>query len=274
MTGKPLISVRDLSVHFSISGPLFGPKKIVRAVDKVSIDIAPGTFFGLVGESGSGKTTLGRALLKAVPITGGQIQFSDNGVSFDLSELSKADLKEYRKRAQLIFQDPYASLNPRMTVFSTLAEALIQRHPELTRSKIALTDRVGEVMERVGLDSRFMRKYPHEFSGGQRQRIAIARAILKDPRILILDEATSALDNESELLIQEALERLMKNRTSFIIAHRLSTIHNAERIIVLDKGKIIESGNHRQLMEQEGLYHKLYTLKSLQMIGENPPEAL
>ena len=103
-------------------------------------------------------------------------------------------------------------------------------------------------------------------SAGQRQRIAIARAILKNPRILILDEATSALDNESELLIQEALERLMENRTSFIIAHRLSTIHNDERIIVLDNGKLIESGNHLQLMKKEGLYYKLYTLKSLQMV--------
>ena len=105
-------------------------------------------------------------------------------------------------------------------------------------------------------------------SAGQRQRISIARAILKNPHILILDEATSALDNESELLIQDALERLMKGRTSFIIAHRLSTIHNADRIIVMDRGQLVESGTHAQLMEKEGLYHKLYTLKSLQMIEE------
>ena len=105
-------------------------------------------------------------------------------------------------------------------------------------------------------------------SAGQRQRIAIARAILKDPHILILDEATSALDNESELLIQEALERLMENRTSIIIAHRLSTIHNADHIIVIDRGTIVESGNHAQLMNKEGLYHKLYTLKSLQLAEE------
>ena len=103
-------------------------------------------------------------------------------------------------------------------------------------------------------------------SAGKRQRIAIARTILKNPRLLILDEATSALDNESELLIQDALERLMQGRTAFVIAHRLSTIHNADKIIVMDKGKIVETGNHQELMDQRVLYHRLYTLKSLQMI--------
>ncbi len=191
MTDTPLISVNNLSVHFPIGGPLFGPKKFVRAVDNVSIDIAPGTFFGLVGESGSGKTTLGRALLKAVPITGGHVQYSDNGVDYDLSELSKADLKEYRKRCQLIFQDPYAALSPRMTVRDIIAEPL--EVMKLTSSREETDERVREIAAKCRLNLEHLRRFPHAFSGGQRQRISIARALVCNPRFLVADECVAAL---------------------------------------------------------------------------------
>ncbi len=150
MTATPLISVRDLSVHFPIGGALFGPKLFVRAVDHVSIDIAAGTFFGLVGESGSGKTTLGRALLKAVPLTSGSVRYSDNGVDYDLNSISKADLKEYRKRCQLIFQDPYAALSPRMTVRDIIAEPL--EVMKITASLAETDERVREIAAKCRLN--------------------------------------------------------------------------------------------------------------------------
>ncbi|MFB3138863.1 MAG: ATP-binding cassette domain-containing protein, partial [Phycisphaerales bacterium] len=159
MTDTPLISVRDLSVHFPLSGTPFGPKLFVRAVDNVSIDIAAGTFFGLVGESGSGKTTLGRALLKAVPITGGSVRYSDNGVEYDLNELSKADLREYRKRCQLIFQDPYAALSPRMTVRDIIAEPL--EVMKLTSSRAETDERVREIAAKCRLNLEHLRRFPH-----------------------------------------------------------------------------------------------------------------
>ena len=248
MTGKPLISVRDLSVHFSISGPLFGPKKIVRAVDKVSIDIAPGTFFGLVGESGSGKTTLGRALLKAVPITGGQIQFSDNGVSFDLSELSKADLKEYRKRCQLIFQDPYAALSPRMTVRDIIAEPL--EVMKLTSSREETDERVREIAAKCRLNLEHLRRYPHAFSGGQRQRISIARALVCKPRFLVADECVAALDVSIQADILNLLNSLQKELglTFLFISHDLSVVaHTCDHVAVMYLGQIVEIAPTKKL---------------------------
>ena len=164
MTGKPLITVRDLSVHFSIGGALLGQKNIVRAVNKVSLDITAGTFFGLVGESGSGKTTLGRALLKAVPISEGHVEYSDNGVHYDLNALSARDLKEYRKRCQLIFQDPYAALSPRMTVRDIIAEPL--EVMKLTNSREETDERVRAIATKCRLNLEHLRRYPHAFSGG------------------------------------------------------------------------------------------------------------
>lgn len=152
---------------FSIGGSVFGPKKaVVRAVDGVSIDIGAGTFFGLVGESGSGKTTLGRALLKAVPLTSSHIRYCDNEVDFDLSKLSKADLRKYRKRSQLIFQDPYAALSPRMTVRDIIAEPL--ELMKLTSSRKETDDRVREIAAKCRLNLEHLRRFPHAFSSGQR----------------------------------------------------------------------------------------------------------
>jgi subfamily B ATP-binding cassette protein MsbA len=235
-----------------------------EVIKGISFTVEPGQTVALVGPSGAGKSTLVQLLHRFYDPTQGDIRIDDISIK-------SVQQSTYWQQIGIV---------PQETILfgGTILENIEYAKPGVTKEEVIEAAKAANAHN-------FIMETPEEYetvvgekgirlSAGQRQRIAIARAILKDPRILILDEATSALDNESELLIQEALERLMKNRTSFIIAHRLSTIHNAERIIVLDKGKIIESGNHRQLMEQEGLYHKLYTLKSLQMIGENPPEAL
>ena len=161
---------------------------------------------------------------------------------------------------QFVFQDPFASLSPRLSLFSIISEGLeIHNIGENVKMR---RDLVSDTLKKVGLSANDIDRYPHEFSGGQRQRIAIARAILKDPKILILDEATSALDSESESLVQEALDQLMKGRTSLVIAHRLATVRNADKIFVLEKGRIVESGNHNQLSKIEnGTYKKLSELQ-------------
>jgi len=178
-------------------------------------------------------------------------------IDFDGQNLATAEgreLHELRRRVQMIFQDPYASLNPRMTVGAILREPADIYNVGTSAER---TGRVAELLELVGLDPRFAERYPHEFSGGQRQRIAIARAILANPRILLLDEATSALDSESERLVNEALERLMQGRTSIVIAHRLSTVRDADRILVFHQGRIVESGTHDEMVAQPGMYRLL-----------------
>ena len=192
MSEKPVVSVRDLAVHFPIGGGLFGPKAVVRAVEGVSLNIPRGSFFGLVGESGSGKTTLGRAILKAVPISHGHINYTDKEVSYDVARIGKEELKDYRKRAQLIFQDPYAALSPRMTVRDIIAEPL--EVMGLTKSREETDKRVREIAAKCRLNLEHLRRFPHAFSGGQRQRISIARALVSDPKFVVADESVAALD--------------------------------------------------------------------------------
>jgi subfamily B ATP-binding cassette protein MsbA len=229
-----------------------------QVIKGISFTVEPGQTIALVGPSGAGKSTLVQLLHRFYDPIKGEIRIDD-------VPLKSVQQSSYWQQIGIV---------PQETILfgGTILKNIEYAKPGVTKDKIIEAAKAANAHN-------FIMETPEEYetivgekgirlSAGQRQRIAIARAILKNPRILILDEATSALDNESELLIQEALERLMQGRTSFIIAHRLSTIHNAERIIVLDKGKIIESGNHAKLMEEEGLYHKLYTLKSLQMVKE------
>jgi len=172
-----------------------------------------------------------------------------------------------RKSLQMVFQDPYSSLDPLWSIRSILQEALHgQRMPPDQQQ-----ERMQIMLQAVGLSVDMLNRFPHEFSGGERQRIAIARALLTDPQILILDEATSSLDSESEQLVQEALENLMKGRTSFVIAHRLSTIRNADKIILIDKGVVSEAGTHVELMNLNGLYRKLNDMQfDFDLVGESP----
>jgi len=192
MSEKPLISARDLSVHFNIRGTGLFNSIALKAVEGVDLDIPKGSFFGLVGESGSGKTTLGRAFLKALKITRGDLQFNDGEVDYDVRNLTKDELKDYRSRVQLIFQDPYAALSPRMTVRDIIAEPL--EVMGLTKSRKETDERVREIASKCRLNLEHLRRFPHAFSGGQRQRISIARALVSNPRFVVADESVAALD--------------------------------------------------------------------------------
>lgn len=271
MTDKPLISVRNLSVHFSIGGSLFGPKRFVRAIDNVSIDIAAGTFFGLVGESGSGKTTLGRALLGVYPLAGGHAQFSDNGIEYDLSNMSPAELKDYRKRCQLIFQDPYAALSPRMTVRDIIAEPL--EVMKLTSSRKETDERVREIAAKCRLNLEHLRRFPHAFSGGQRQRISIARALVCNPRFLVADECVAALDVSIQADILNLLNSLQKEMglTFLFISHDLSVVaHTCDHVAVMYLGQIVEIAPTKALFSNT---RHPYTKALLSAIPHLDPDA-
>jgi len=242
-----LISIKDLRVHFPVDrGRLFGrSSQVVRAVDGVNLDIRPGETMGLVGESGCGKTTLGRAVLRLTESTSGQVLF--RGV--DLSQLSNAEMRAHRRHLQVIFQDPYASLNPRMTVSQIIGEPLDTFRLASGEKK---KRRVQELLEIVGLNPRFLKRYPHEFSGGQRQRIGIARALAVDPEFIVADEPISALDVSIQAQIMNLLERLRKekNLTYLFISHDLRAVRNvSDRVAVMYLGKIVEVGESRSLYE-------------------------
>lgn len=234
-----LLSIEDLKTHFPVRRGFLGRQAgVVKAVDGVSLSVVPGEVLGLVGESGCGKSTLARSVVRLVTPTAGRIHFE--GV--DLLAMSRTALRRMRPRLQMVFQDPYASLNPRRTVYDTLAEPLLA-HGLATRRELA--GQVGLLMEKVGLAPRFMRKYPHEFSGGQRQRIAIARALATKPRLVIADEPVSALDVSVQAQILNLLKRLCKEEqlTMLFISHDLGVVrHMASRIAVMYLGRVVELG--------------------------------
>jgi len=231
-----LISLQDLQVHYRIGGGMFGAAKIVKAVDGVSLDIQKGETLGLVGESGCGKSTLGKAILRLTEPTGGKVLYNGK----DLANLPKAAMREQRKHLQMIFQDPYASLNPRMNVGQIIGEPI--RTFNLANGK-NVDSMVGELMETVGLSRRFIKRYPHEFSGGQRQRIGIARALAVEPEFIVADEPISALDVSIQAQIMNLMERLQaeRNLTYLFISHDLRAVrHLSDRVAVMYLGKIVE----------------------------------
>lgn len=237
---EPILSLRDLAMHFPAGGGgLFGgPPRRVKALDGVDLDIARGETLGLVGESGSGKSTLGRCLVRLYQPTRGQIVFEGE----DLAVLQGEQLRKRRQRIQMIFQDPYASLNPRMTVEDIVAEPIRVHH---LAKGAGIRARVMELMEMVGLDPRFIRRYPHEFSGGQRQRVGIARALATQPTFIVADEPISALDVSIQAqilnLMADLKERL--HLTTLFISHDLSAIrHVSDRMAVLYLGRLAEIG--------------------------------
>ncbi len=245
---KPLITANNLSVHFKLRGGLFGPTPVLRAVDDVSIELNQGSFFGLVGESGSGKTTLGRALLKAAPITGGEATYVDSEVAYDLRTLKGAALKDYRKRAQLIFQDPYAALSPRMTVRDIIAEPL--EVMGLTKSRAETNERVREMAAKCRLNLEHLRRFPHAFSGGQRQRISIARALVCGPRFIVADESVAALDVSIQADVLNLLKSIQHEFgiTFLFISHDLSVVaHVCDQVAVMYLGGLVETAPTRKL---------------------------
>jgi len=232
-SASPMLALDDLCVHFPTRSGL------VRAVDGVSLTLKRGEIVGLVGESGSGKSTVGKTALRLVDPTGGKVAID----GFDITNATAKDLKPVRTRAQMIFQDPHSSLNPRMTIFRIVAEPLVI-HSNLDRTE--LTKTVARLLERVGLPVQFLHRYPHELSGGQKQRVAIARALSVDPDMLILDEPTSALDVSVQAQILEFLKELHAERprmTSLFISHNLAVVRFlCHRIAVMYLGKIVEEG--------------------------------
>lgn len=232
-----LISVRGLKTYFPFGSRWFGTRGVVKAVDAVEFEIKRGQVLGLVGESGSGKTTLGRSLLRLVEPTAGEVNFDGQ----DILKLSPRDFRMIRRRMQIVFQDPYATLNPRMQIKQIIAEPLLF-HKIVPPKEVEA--RVVELLAKVGMEAYFMYRYPHEFSGGQRQRIAIARALSMEPDFIVADEPVSALDVSVQAQIINILLRLQRteNLTILFISHDLAVVESiADRIAVMHQGKIIEA---------------------------------
>ena len=250
MTEKPLISIKNLNVEFPLGRTLIGKPPMLRAVNNVSLEIMPGQFYGLVGESGSGKTTLGRAILRAVPISSGEITFDSRDVNYDVGSLEKNDLKNYRKMAQLIFQDPYAALSPRMTVRDIIAEPL--EVMGLTQTREETDERVREMAAKCRLNLEHLRRFPHAFSGGQRQRISIARTLVCNPNFVVADESVAALDVSIQADILNLLQSLQDEMglTFLFISHDLSVVaHICDQVAVMYLGTLVESAPKRKLFD-------------------------
>jgi oligopeptide/dipeptide ABC transporter ATP-binding protein len=242
----PILEVRHLVKHFIVGGGMFGGNGVVRAVDDVSFTIPPGETLGLVGESGCGKTTTGRAILQLDRPTSGQVFFEGR----DLATLDEGGLRDMRRRMQVIFQDPYSSLNPRMTIGQIIAEPLAVHR--IVREPAARAARVRQLLGRVGLLPQHAARYPHELSGGQRQRVGIARALAMEPTLIVCDEPVSALDVSIQAQIINLLEDLQRELglSYLFIAHDLAVVrHISDRIAVMYLGKIVEIADRRALYE-------------------------
>ena len=264
-----LLEVRHLKKYFPIRKGFFGKQAgVVKAVDDVSFRLEKGQVLGLVGESGCGKTTLGRLLLRAYEATDGEIKYHINNQDFNLLNLEKSELREIRKHIQMIFQDPYGSLNPRKTVLDIVGEPL--RVNNICQGS-QLQEQVKELMKTVGLETKYIRRYPHAFSGGQRQRIGIARALATEPQLVVCDEAVSALDVSVQAQIINLLQELQENMglTYIFISHGLSVVrHISTQVAVMYVGKIVE------LAPTDELYgHPLHPYTEAILSAAPDPEA-
>jgi len=244
-----LLEVQDLVKHFPIrKGFLRRQTGAVKAVDGVSFFIREGETLGLVGESGCGKTTTGRCILRAIEPTSGQIYFKDKNMGrVEVVGLEKTQLKKLRQNMQMIFQDPYSSLNPRMTLLQIVGEPLLVNG--VAKGK-EIEDRVAELLRVVGLRPEYMVRYPHAFSGGQRQRIGVARALALNPQLIVCDEPVSALDVSIQAQILNMFQDLQEQfgLTYLFVAHDLSVVeHISDRVAVMYVGKLVESAKTEEL---------------------------
>jgi ABC-type oligopeptide transport system ATPase subunit len=259
-----LLSVRGLKTYFPFGSRWFGTRTVVKAVDDVEFEIKRGQVLGLVGESGSGKTTLGRSILRLIEPSEGEVYFEGQ----DILRLSPRDFRMIRRRMQIVFQDPYATLNPRMQIKQIIAEPLLF-HKMVTPKKVE--SRVIELLAKVGMEAYFMYRYPHEFSGGQRQRIAIARALSMEPDFIVADEPVSALDVSVQAQIINILLRLQKREslTILFISHDLAVVESiADRIAVMHDGKLVEEAATDYLIRYP---HHSYTKSLLRSILDVDP---
>ena len=244
----PLVSVRGLETHYPLGRRLVGKPPVLKALSGINLDIPKGSFFGLVGESGSGKTTLGRAILKAAPISEGAITYDDGETRHDIASMGAEEEKRFRAEAQLIFQDPYAALSPRMTVRDIIAEPL--EVMGLTKSRAETDARVREIAAKCRLNLEHLRRFPHAFSGGQRQRISIARALVSGPKFVVADESVAALDVSIQADILNLLKSLQQelDLTFLFISHDLSVVaHTCDYVAVMYLGRLVEVGPSRDL---------------------------
>lgn len=241
-----ILEVKDLCKYFHAKKGVFGGNSYVKAVDRVSFTLNKGETLGLVGESGCGKTTTGRTILKLYEPTSGQIIFNGK----DITKSSVKEMVPLRKEMQMIFQDPYASLDPRMTVGDIIGEA-IDIHKLLTGEE--RTERIRSLLSKVGLAGDHINRYPHEFSGGQRQRIGIARALAVEPSLIVCDEPISALDVSIQAQVINMLEELQEELglTYLFIAHDLSMVkHISTHIGVMYLGRMVERGESNKVYSE------------------------
>ena len=265
-----LITIKNISVDFYFQENFLSKKQKIRAVKNVSLNIKKGSFVGLVGESGSGKTTLGRTILAANTISNGKVIFNDGKQQFDLSNISKTELKEYRKKAQLIFQDPYAALSPRMTVRDIIAEPL--EVMGITQNREETDKRVREIADKCRLNLEHLRRFPHAFSGGQRQRISIARALVSSPQFIVADESVAALDVSIQADILNLLISLQKDLdlTYLYISHDLSVVaHICDEVAVMYLGEIVEHAPTSELFSNPKHPYTKALLSSIPSIDPN-----
>ena len=243
--GDKILDVKNISMQFNSKGVC------VRAVTDVSFPVYEGETIGIVGESGCGKTTLGRCIVRAYEPTAGCVEYTaSDGQLLDFLKIDKQTMKKYRKEIQMIFQDPYSSLDPRMTVLDIIKEPILANYLKMPKAEVER--RVMDIAAKVGLNTTYLKRYPHAFSGGQRQRIGIARALVLNPRVIVCDEAVSALDVSIQAQVINLLHDLQQEfgLTYLFISHDLSVVeHISDKVGVMYLGKMVEFAPTKKLFE-------------------------